>query len=426
MKLLVISPAYASHYGPLAVLAGAARRSGHRVVVATGPELRRQVTADGFDHRELRLGRGSNDGRTAADRSLDGFFEATRRGGVATLRHQATERSRDLLHEPVATAGSIFDLLAAERPDAVVIDQVSFGSTLALHASGHPYISLVPGHPGQLPGGAERYGIPASWPAAVQPRPDELRSLETLVERTSERFTDAWNEALAVLAPQRTSVDDAFRVHGQRVLYNSDLLHHDPNRTPALPADHRFVGPLVRHEELPPGYRAWASDDGRPRVYVALGTFLSRRDDVLATVASALRRLDVRAAIACGPTPVARLGPLPTGWIASPHLPQVALVRHADVVVCHGGNNSVQEARLAGARQLILPFSTDQFSIGHDVERCGSGQVLDPNRLDGKELAESIGQLAAAGRMTPFSRPTDEELVDALTADPDWSARSVA
>ena len=66
MKLLVISPAYASHYGPLAVLAGAARRSGHRVVVATGPELRRQVTADGFHHRELRLGRGSNDGTTAA------------------------------------------------------------------------------------------------------------------------------------------------------------------------------------------------------------------------------------------------------------------------------------------------------------------------------------------------------------------------
>ena len=417
MKLLVISPDYASHYAPLAVLAGAARRGGHRVVVATGPALRNRVVADGFEHRELRLGRGSNDGTTAADRSLDAFFEATRTGAVATLRHQSSERSRDLLHEPVATARRVFDLLAGEAPDATVVDHVSFGSTLAMYASGQPFISLVPGHPSQLPVGGERYGIPARWPDAVRPAEDDLAELAVLVDRTASRFTDAWNEALHALTPDRSPVDDAFRVHGQRVLFNSDSGHHDPARSPLLPADHRFVGPLVRCEELPPALRSWAVDDGRPRIYVALGTFLSRRGDVLASIASALRRLDARVAIACGPTPIEVLGPLPTGWIVAPHLPQVALVAHADVVVCHGGNNTVQEARHAGARQVILPFSTDQFSIGSDAERCGSGRVLDPNHLDVEGLAATVARLAAAGRSTPLRRPTDDALVDALVGD---------
>lgn len=35
MSLLVISPAYASHYGPLAVLAGEARANGEQAFVAT-------------------------------------------------------------------------------------------------------------------------------------------------------------------------------------------------------------------------------------------------------------------------------------------------------------------------------------------------------------------------------------------------------
>ena len=48
MTLLVISPDYASHYGPLAVIARAVKESGRQVVVATGNGLRTRVEADGF------------------------------------------------------------------------------------------------------------------------------------------------------------------------------------------------------------------------------------------------------------------------------------------------------------------------------------------------------------------------------------------
>jgi MGT family glycosyltransferase len=252
---------------------------------------------------------------------------------------------------------------------------------------------LVPGHPSQLPVGAERYGIPATWPERLRTDPPPLDELDTLVDRVTSAFTTRWNASLATVAPGRPPVDDAFRVHGGRVLYNSVRAMQDPSREPALPVDHCFVGPLVRDEQLPGALASWSQQiDDRPRVLVALGTFLSHRCDVLARIADALQTLDVRVAIASGATPRDALGQLPDDWVIAPQLPQVAMLAGADLFVHHGGNNSVQEALAAGVRQVVVPFSTDQFSNAADLERIGSASVLPPNEATVAELAHSIDE----------------------------------
>jgi len=391
MSLLVLSPDFASHYGPLAVLARAAHDAGRRVVVATGPNLRQRVEADGFEWRLLRLGAGSNTGVAVCDPSLDRFIAATAAGPVATMRRQALDRERDLLWRPEHVATEVAHLCDEIEPERVVVDHVSFASTLAMYATERPFLTLVPGHPSQLPVGSERYGVPETWPVRIRPDPHQLAELDQLVDRVTRVFTDRWNAALAAVAPGRPAVGDAFRVHGDRVLYNSTLEMHASCRMAALPDDHRFVGPLVRHEQLPPELSSWATRrDDRPQVYVALGTFLSHRGDVLGRIAEALRHLDVRAAIATGATPVERLGDLPDDWLIAPYHPQVAMLRSADMIVHHGGNNSVQEALATGVRQVVLPFSTDQFSNAADLERIGAARVLSPNETTAADLALAI------------------------------------
>ena len=107
MTTLLISPDYASHYYGLAALGREGLRRGARVIVATGPTLRRQVLADGFEHVELRLGAGHNDGVNGAgedaaheDADLRDFLAATRSGMVATLAHQVSARRHDMLWRP--------------------------------------------------------------------------------------------------------------------------------------------------------------------------------------------------------------------------------------------------------------------------------------------------------------------------------------
>lgn len=413
MTLLVLSPDFASHYTPLATIARAARDDGDRVIVATGPSMRALVEADRFEWRELRLGEGSNAGTVERSPAIDRFLAATRQGPIATLALQAADRADDLLWRPAEVIRGVVALCDAIGPDRVMVDHVSFGSTLAMTATGRPFVSVVPGHPTQLPVGDERYGIPPVWPDCLSPSVDELAALDQLVDRVTDRFTACWNRALHAAAPGSQPVDDAFRVHGDLVLYNSVRRLSDPDRLDRLPEPHRFVGPLVHAEALPPAVESWGHGDG-DRVYVAFGTFLAHRADVIARVIDALRRTGVRAAVAIGSTDPSLLGEIPAGWIVRPTLPQVAMLGHADLAIHHGGNNSVQESLAAGVRQLVLPFSTDQFANAADLERRWGALVAAPNDVDPSTLAEMI--IAALSRSAPPAIPglSVDELAGAL------------
>lgn len=414
MTVLILSPDFASHYRPMAVIGRAAASAGARVVVATGDRLRPAVEADGFEWRHLRLGASGNTGIVERSPAIDRFLAATRAGPVATLLLQADDRLDDLLWRPELVARSVADLVADVDPDRIVVDHVSFGATLAASATGLPFVTVVPGHPTQLPVAEERYGVPPVWPREMVPDPARLHELERLADTVTDRFTGQWNRALATVAPGLGPVDDAFRVHGETVLYNSVAATQHPGRTPWLPRHHRFVGPLTRDERLPAELERWADGaDGR-RVYVALGTFLSHRGDVLAEIADGLRRVGVRAAIALGPTPAEALGDVPDDWVLAATLPQVALLAHADLAIHHGGNNSVQESLAAGVRQLIVPFSTDQFANAADLERLGTAAVAAPNTTRSERFAAAVEQLLSAPAPVAAPRPTEAALVEAL------------
>ncbi|WP_315095467.1 glycosyltransferase [uncultured Cellulomonas sp.] len=398
MTLLVISPDYASHLLPLAALGAAWRDAGERVVVASGPATARIVEEFGYERADLQLGRGSNPGVIRAERqprdeadSLRGFFDATRRGMVATLRYQARERLVDLMWQPVEKGRATLDVVDTVRPDAILVDHLAYSARLALGAAGVPHADVVLGHPTALPVGSEVYGHPPAWPRAFTPRADELAELEALCHRVAAGFTAEWNSAAEQLDPGVVPVADAFAQHGPLVLYHYPEELADPDRADLLPA-HRYLGGSLRAEPDDPEVDAWLRSD-EPFVYVSFGSFLSVRGDVLHRVVAALRGAGVRASIASGSTPAAQLGELPARWLVREHLPQVRLLRAAAVAVTHGGNNSVTEAVGTGTPMLVLPFSTDQFAGAAAVDRTGVGEVLDPNAASVAELRAAVERL---------------------------------
>jgi UDP:flavonoid glycosyltransferase YjiC (YdhE family) len=403
MTLLVISPDYASHLYPLATLATAWRDAGERVVVATGPANDAVVRAFGFEREHLRLGRGSNAGVIRAeeqppgeDDSLRGFFEATREGAVAALAFQARARGDDLLWNAVGVAREVHDLVDRVRPHAVLVDHLAFGARLGLVSARVPHADVVLGHPSALTVGDEVYGYPPVWPRCIGPDPRALAELRALCVDVRDTFTAQWNAALSELDPGAGPSPDAFAETCDLVRLNYPERLHDPERTALLPA-HTFLGSAVREEPRDREVEAWLARDGRPVVYVSLGSFLSARADVLAVVAQALRRLDVRVALATGSAPRDHLGPLPQEWLVREFLPQVRLLEHSAVAVSHGGNNSVTEALTAGVPLLVLPLSTDQFAGAAAVERSGVGLSLDPNAATPEEVRGAVDALLAPG-----------------------------
>ena len=205
---------------------------------------------------------------------------------------------------------------------------------------------------------------------------------------------------------------DAFAETGDVVLLNYPGELHDPARTAQLPP-HAFIGSAVRSEARDDQVEAWLAASSQPIAYVSLGSFLSVRSDVLATVAAALRDLDLRVAFALGSTPREALGEVPSSWLLRETLPQVRLLGESALAVTHGGNNSVTEALTAAVPLLVLPLSTDQFAGAAAIEQAGIGEALDPNALTPDEIAAAAERLLALDGVV---RARLERLGDDLSA----------
>ena len=388
MTALLVSPDYVSHYLPLSAVGSALRDAGRDVVVATGAGLRERVLADGFGHVELRLGAGSNarPETGAEDSGTRDFLAATYEGMVATLEHQARRRLHDLLWDPERVTGRLAEIVDEVRPERVLSDQLAFGASLALRALGVPYTAFLPGHPCQLPPPGQPFGYPARRPVGFAEE-HELEALHALCGQAARAFTRRFNEALLELAPHAQPVESAFAaIAPQGTLVNYPRSLAGSRVAPGA----TLVGSCVRHEPGDPELDALERSRVRPRVYVALGSFLSARSDVLRTVADALRSADLPAVVASGVTRPTDLGPLPDGWVVRPCLPQVAALRSCDVAICHGGNNTVMEALTAGLPVVTLPFSTDQFAVAADVVGARLGAAVEPNRTTAHDLAAAV------------------------------------
>ena len=396
MKLLIVSPDYASHAGPLIEIGRAWARDHGSVVVATGQAVRPLVTDAGLEWTELQLGKGSNPGvieetqqPEGEDAHLRAFFDATREGPVATLRYQADARLHDLMYDPDGVFDRLRVVLDEVQPDRVAVDHVAFGARVALHALGVECATVVLGHPSALPSDGEVYGLPDDWPATMRPSAQDLADLESRCHAAVDELTRVADEFIARRAPGAPPVGDLTRKPGSPTVYVYPSSLHPPSRV--LAPDSVFVGSVAKHQNL--GSFRLPAGNGL-RVTVALGSFLSARGDVLRTAVQAARIAGWRLCIAHGSTPLAELGELPTGAVAVRHLPQVALLRETDVFVNHGGNGSVTEAVAARVPMVVLPFSTDQFAGAAALERAGVGVVLAPNSITPESLVAAVTQAA--------------------------------
>ncbi len=139
-------------------------------------------------------------------------------------------------------------------------------------------------------------------------------------------------------------------------------------------------------------------------IYVTFGTVFAN-DDLLEMAVAGLQGLDAQVVVAW-----------PGYW-----LPQAEVIKHADVVVHHGGSGTMLTALAEGVPQLVLPQGADQFSNAEALVASGAGVRLDAVSADA--IAESARLLLvdgahreAAGQVAEEIRhmPSPKEVADGL------------
>ncbi|MGW4065746.1 nucleotide disphospho-sugar-binding domain-containing protein [Amycolatopsis sp. NPDC004747] len=450
-RIVVVSPPFASHAQPLATVAAALAAEGADVAFACDPAFADLAARRGLRFEPLGFGDNANTGiaertrqQAAGARRLAEFLDATRAGAVPALLAQARHRRADMLPDPDGVLAAVRRLDDRLRPDWYLVDQLAYAVTLALYTLDRRWAAFCPGHPSYVLDGTDRFfGLPPYWPDAITPPAAELAALRTEAEANDRLFTELFTRFLAEHAPGRPVPRRAFGLTSpEAVLFNYPELPW----LPPLPAGPEllFAGHCsdVGAAELSPGWRdrvGRLTDAGRRRlVLVSFGTFLSARDDVLATVVRGVARVpDVSVLVAAGD----RAAPLRTAFAdrhrieVHDHVPQRALLPEVSAVVHHGGNNSFTECLAAGVPAVALPFSSDQFAVAHDLERIPAGRVLDPHRLtpaavteattavlaDGGRLRDAAGHLLATSGLATVAR----RLLTAMDHPPERVARSM-
>jgi UDP:flavonoid glycosyltransferase YjiC (YdhE family) len=157
---------------------------------------------------------------------------------------------------------------------------------------------------------------------------------------------------------------------------------------PLAPTWHRLDSSVRRVDpdfEQPPG-------DGA-LVYVSLGSLGSADVDLMNRLIASLSETPHRYVVSKGPQhELIELAPNMTG---AEFLPQPAILPGADLVITHGGNNTVAECVHFGRPMIVLPLFWDQHDNAQRVAECGFGVRLETYEFEDAQLHEAIDRLLA-------------------------------
>jgi MGT family glycosyltransferase len=167
-----------------------------------------------------------------------------------------------------------------------------------------------------------------------------------------------------------------------------------------LPDDSwRLVGPLMPPLADGATEPALDGDDGRPLVYMALGTAHTWRTELFRAALEGLESEDVRLLVSTGGRYGADdLAPVPDNATVVKRVNSRAVLERAAVHITHGGASSVHEALIAGVPMVCMPQGADQYLWSDRLVALGVGELLEDPGADDVRAAVRHALTAAEPR----------------------------
>ncbi len=277
----------------------------------------------------------------------------------------------------------IFDDLS---PDAIVEDNVI--AFAAIPASGRPWARITSCNPLE-------WKDPA-LPPVFSGYPAE----------DSSGWDAYWAEYDRILGPQIAEFDAWLRDHGGSLpsgprdyLWQSPYLNlyiypeeADYRRSdPLLPTAHRLEASVRRSDELYAEHRS-LGDEGA-LVYLSLGSLGSADVELMQRLVDVLAKTRHRYIVSKGPQH--ELITLADNMVGAEFLPQPAILPQVDLVITHGGNNTVTESWYFGKPMVVLPLFWDQYDNAQRVDELGLGVRLPTYSFEDDQLVVAIESLLA-------------------------------
>jgi MGT family glycosyltransferase len=160
------------------------------------------------------------------------------------------------------------------------------------------------------------------------------------------------------------------------------------------PTWHRLESSVRDTEEpwsLPRQLRG--GDDDGSLVYLSLGSLGSADVDLMRRLVDVLSHTRHRYIVSKGPR--ADEFDLPDNMWGEARVPQTSIIPKVDLVITHGGNNTVTESLHFGRPMVVLPLFWDQYDNAQRMHELGYGVRLATYDFSDEELVGAVDGLLA-------------------------------
>jgi MGT family glycosyltransferase len=365
------------------------RARGHRVVFIIEESFAGTLEAQGFEERLMRLGPPPE-----AEEAPGQFWKDFVAENAPVFQTPTIEQLTGFI-EPTFRAlfeGAVYvddrldEIIEEIDADAVVEDNVV--AFPALPASGRPWVRIASCNPAEI--------FDPDLPPVFSGLPYADRSA----------WPDFWAEYDRVLTPLHDEFSEFCRQRGAPPLPERAFIHESPDLDIyAYPAEvdyerSRPLGPLwhnldstIRSSDAEWSLPAEISDGEGSLIYLSLGSLGSADVGLMQRLIDTLDSSPHRAIVSMGPLhDQLKLGERMAG---AEFLPQTSVLPHVDLVITHGGNNTIVESLHNGKPMIVLPLFWDQHDNAQRIDETGFGSRLDTYRHDPEELIRAIDRLLA-------------------------------
>lgn len=354
--LFLSLPVYGHVYPSLTVAEELARR-GHRVTFATGESFADDLARSGVDL----LPYSSELASIPAELSDNADTIE-----VSILSLSFYERS---LRELPALASR----LSEEPPNLVVCDPLTFGAATVLGRGWHA--PVVVAHANLA------FNETFNWPAQrryeilADPRRDQAIEIETNLVRLFGHH--------GIDEGRLNRGEDLTLVYAPRALQPF---------AESFGENYVFVGPATDGTVFEGD---WPRPDGRPVLFISLGTLYNERPDFFRLFVEAFGELDWHVVMSLGgSTSTVGLGPVPPNFELHSWVPQLAVLEHANVFVSNGGLGGITSALRQATPLVLMPEAAEQEMHARQVADLGLGRIVRFDEITAAELRQTVVDLA--------------------------------
>ena len=363
------------------------RRRGHRVLFIVEESFAGTLDAQGFEERLMRLTPPPLEEEVPGQFWKD-FIRDTapvfRLPTIEQLSRFIAPTFQALVDGAKYVDDRLHEIIGELEPDVIVEDNVV--GFAALPACGRPWARIVSCNPAEIrdPDVPPTFsGYPASDTSQWDAYWDAFREAHGELHADFSAFC---RERDAPALPELAFMFESPWLN--MTIYPDEV---DYARARPLPDTWHNLQASVRTTDAPYDLPELPGDD--PLVYLSLGSLGSADVDLMRTLVAELADAPYRVIVSKGPQhDQYELAPNMTG---AEFLPQTSILPQVDLVITHGGNNTVTESLFFGKPMVLLPLFWDQYDNAQRMHDTGFGVRLDTYGHRREELLDAIDGLLA-------------------------------